>query len=331
MLSHPLQEALQIIQSPLREVESCITSQTKAFLEPVQEHIRYVCASTGKRLRPALALLSGGATGSINNNHINLGAALEFIHMASLVHDDIIDEADLRRGQATINTLHGNRLGIFVGDLLLTHAMRLVCLLPDRADASALAEAAEEVCLGESRQTQRRGDLSLSTADYLEIVRMKTAALFTAASAIGARLNKADPIKVKSLHQFGTCLGIAYQIYDDCLDITGNEADLGKSLGSDLHKGKLTLPMILLLQVSVGDRAQVEQLIKNGDPTSALRLTNLVITSGCFHQSIQVALEHVQAASHELLHLDKTPYLQGLQALCQYVHQRISQLDQVPT
>jgi octaprenyl-diphosphate synthase len=328
MHSHPLQEALQIIHEPLREVEASITSQTKAFAEPVQDYIHYVCASSGKRLRPALALLSGGATGNINEDHTKLGVALEYIHMASLVHDDIIDEANLRRGQATINTLHGSRLSVFVGNLLLTHAMRLVCQLPDRAGASTLAEAAEEVCLGESRQTQRRGDLSLSGPEYVEIVRMKTAALFAAASGIGARLSKAKPVQVRSLHRFGTCLGIAYQIYDDCLDIAGNEKDLGKSLGSDLRKGKLTLPMILLLEASGNKRLQVEGLIKNGGPTSALELTAMVRSSGCFQQSIQAALEQVQVASRELQHLDETPHRQGLQALCQYVYQRISQLNQ---
>jgi len=325
MTADPFQNILTIVQEPMQKVEQAITQQADFFTSPTQELIKYVCASSGKRLRPILALLAGGASGGINLQHITLSAVLELIHMASLVHDDIIDEAELRRDKATISALHGNHLGVFVGDLLLAHALRLTCRLSNRSAAQSIAQATAEVCRGEILQTQQRGSLTVSVEAYVDLIRLKTGGLFEAATGIGAMLSGAEPPAIQALRRFGSLLGIAYQIYDDCLDITGKEEEQGKTLGSDLRKGKLTLPMILLLQAT-SNRPKVEKLLQSGDGSSAIQLVHLIRQNGSLQSSIQAAADYVQAAMHEISSLQNSAYQQGLQSICLYVRQRVEQL-----
>ena len=216
--------------------------QARTFDPAVEGYVSYACESSGKRLRPALALLAGGATGEINSSHLDLAVVLELIHAATLVHDDIMDGADKRRGQPTANAKWGNAISVLLGDCLFAHALKLSTNFPNGEISRRMASAASDVCSGEIIQTQRRFDLKLSVADYFRIIEMKTAALFAAASELGAFINEASPEIISAMKTFGLRFGTAYQIYDDCLDLAGNEENAGKTLGTDLRKGKLTLP-----------------------------------------------------------------------------------------
>ena len=241
-------QAFDLIHSPLATVEERLRDQARSFDPAVEGYVAYVCGSGGKRLRPALSLLSAGATGKITGAHVDLAVILELIHIATLVHDDIMDGAELRRDQPTANAKWGNAITVLLGDCLFAHALRLSTHFSNSEISRRIADAAAEVCSGEIIQTQRRFDLKLSTGDYFHIIEMKTAALFSVACELGAALNEADRSVIGALKTFGTKLGVAYQIYDDILDLTGSEEETGKTLGTDLRKGKFTLPVLLMLQ-----------------------------------------------------------------------------------
>lgn len=241
-------QALELVNPHLYSVEQHIKAQARAFDPAVEGYVNYVCSKGGKRLRPALALLSGGATGKVISDHVDLAVIVELIHVATLVHDDIMDGADLRREQPTANAKWGNAISVLLGDCLFAHALRLATGFTNNEVCRRIADAAAEVCSGEIIQTQRQFDLKLSISDYYKIIEMKTAALFSVACELGAFLSEASPTVIESLKIFGAKVGTAYQIYDDLLDLAGSEDETGKTLGTDLQKGKFTLPVLLLLQ-----------------------------------------------------------------------------------
>lgn len=254
--------AVDLVAPQLAIVEERIQNQSRAFDEAIEGYVSYACGGAGKRLRPLVALLSGGATGGATGAHVDLAVILELIHIATLVHDDIMDGAELRRDRPTTNAKWGNALSVLLGDCLFAHALRLATQFEDQSISRRIADASSEVCTGEIIQTQRRFDLNLSEDDYLRIIEMKTAALFAVAGEIGAYLSGADDATTNALREFGRKFGIAYQIYDDCLDLFGNEADAGKTLGTDFEKGKLTLPLLVMLRQSEnGSRGALSEMI----------------------------------------------------------------------
>ncbi|MGA7905710.1 MAG: polyprenyl synthetase family protein, partial [Terrimicrobiaceae bacterium] len=241
-------QTLELINPHLYSVEERIRAQARAFDPAVEGYVSYVCEKGGKRLRPVLALLAGGASGQITSGHVDLAVIVEMMHVATLVHDDIMDGAELRRDQPTANAKWGSSISVLLGDCLFAHALRLATSFSNNAICRRIADAASEVCSGEIIQTQRRYDLKLSTTDYYRIIEMKTAALFAVACELGAFISEASPTVIGALRNFGLRIGTAYQIYDDCLDFAGTEEETGKTLGTDIRKGKFTLPVLLALQ-----------------------------------------------------------------------------------
>lgn len=314
-------KTFELINTHLYSVEERIRAQARAFDPAMEGYVDYVCGTSGKRLRPAMALLAGGATGKISSSHVDLAVVLELIHIATLVHDDIMDGADLRREQPTVNAKWGNSISVLLGDALLAHAMRLATNFSDTEVVRRIADAAAEVCTGEIIQTQRRFDLKLSVADYYKIVEMKTAALFAAASELGAFLSETTPQRIGALKQFGLKLGTAYQIYDDCLDLVGDEDEIGKTLGSDLRKGKLTLPLIFLLQSArrSGDHDRVSALLLGGDEVEADKITALLAERGAIAKTSQAADDLVKEALAALDPMDKNRFTDGLRGVALYL------------
>jgi len=319
-----IQAAFQLIKAPLSHVEERIRAQAKEFDPAVEGYVAYACESSGKRLRPALALLAGGATGEIGALQVELAVILELIHAATLVHDDIMDGADTRRGQPTPNAKWGNATSVLLGDCMFAHALRIATNFTDAAVTRAIADAAAEVCSGEIIQTQRRFDLTLTEADYFKIIEMKTAALFAVATQLGAELNGASPEVVAAMRNFGLKLGVAYQIYDDCLDIVGDESKAGKTLGSDLAKGKLTLPVLRLLQQSAEEeKIRWSQIILSGQGIG--ELVEATVKSGALRGAIDTARELLRSASEGLEVLPSNPYRDGLQDICKSVDRLLEQ------
>lgn len=268
---NPLNRAAAMVQSPLEEVSARITQQVRAFDPAIEGYVSYALDSNGKRLRPLVTLLSAGASGAVTPEHVDLAVIVELIHLATLVHDDIMDEAERRRNQPTLNARWGNALSVLLGDSLFAHALDLSTQFDGATVSRAIARATRDVCTGEIIQTQRRFDLHLAIDEYIRIIELKTATLFAVAAELAAKLNGVGAEEVCALKSFGQHLGAAYQIYDDCLDLSGRE--MGKTLGSDLRKGKMTLPMLhLLRKASAIEKERYCQLILEGDSAAVTRL-----------------------------------------------------------
>jgi len=305
--------ALALIQEPLKSVEREIQAQARAFDPAVEGYIAYAVASSGKRLRPALALLAGHATGGVRDEHRKLAVIIELIHLATLVHDDIMDGAELRRGQQTANAKWGNAISVLLGDCLFAHALKLATTFESAEVSREIAIAATEVCSGEIIQTQRRFDLKLRESEYFRIIEMKTAALFSVSARLGGVLAGATPEMISALDEYGRKLGTAYQIYDDCLDLAGDESRAGKTLGSDIRKGKLTLPILRLLNEKAnGHHPEICEMLLRGDEEDVGRLAAISMESGAMLEAVETARVMVREA---IAGLDVLPANAGTAAL----------------
>ena len=311
-----LKQTFELINSELYAVEERIRAQARAFDPAVEGYVAYTLETSGKRLRPALALLAGGATGDIGPSHFDLAVVVELIHAATLVHDDILDGADMRRGQPTASAKWGNALSVLLGDCLFAHALKLGSGFRSSEAMRRIAEAASEVCSGEIIQTQRRFDLKLSVPDYYRIIEMKTGALFAVATELGAFLNEATPSVIGAMRNFGLRFGTAFQIYDDVLDLAGDEAKAGKTLGSDLRKGKLTLPILHLLQRSEpAEREQICNVIVSGTDEQIAELVGRAVKSGAVRFAVTAARKMLRDAQAQLKVVAAGKYLDALKGL----------------
>ncbi len=309
---NPLAQVTALVQPQLNEVSARIERQAEAFDPAIEGYVSYAVQSSGKHLRPLLVLLSARACGPITNAHIDLAVIVELIHLATLVHDDIMDEAERRRNQPTLNARWGNALSVLLGDALFAHALDLSTRFDDPEISRAIARATRDVCTGEIIQTQRRFDLHLAVEEYFRIIELKTATLFSIAAELGAKLSNAPARGVDALAQFGRHLGAAYQIYDDCIDLAGHESACGKTLGTDLRKGKMTLPMLQLLRnASAIEKDRYCQLILEGDTASI----NLLLKTSCaraLEASVTAGIERLRQARK---HLEKLPPSRAVAAL----------------
>jgi octaprenyl-diphosphate synthase len=312
-----LKKAFEPVRQALETVEARIRAQAAAFDPSVEAYVAHAIQSHGKRLRPALALLAGGATGAIQTEHVQLAVIVELIHAATLVHDDVLDEASTRRSQPTANAQWGNSLAVLLGDSLFAHALKLASEFEDSQMCRKLAEAAREVCSGEVIQSKRRFDLQLSVADYYRILEMKTGALFAVATELGARLNHSSESTAQNLRAFGLRLGTAYQIYDDCLDIAGDESGAGKTLGTDLRRGKLTLPILHLLETSTPtERQQLESWILQRQEGPLRSLVEQAVETGAIRFAVATGRRLLKEASESLESLEPSPHRESLSSLC---------------
>ncbi len=311
---------IQLVKPELKKVSEFVEAQASCFDPEVADYMETVCHTKGKMLRPALTLLMAGATGGIKPEHLRLGALLEMVHMASLVHDDVIDEADKRRDEATANALWGNSLAVLLGDVLFSHAMVEGTQFGSIEFCRRLGATVRDVCQGEVAQSSRLYDLSMTREEYFEIIRKKPAALFSAATGGAAWISGVSPELEKSLYQLGDLLGVAYQIYDDCLDMVGDEDDAGKTLHTDASKGKLTLPIFNLLEC--GDRnveALLRVAIENHEGVDYSQFRDNPVYAEAIDIAIQVAHEKNEAAREILWLLPRTDYREALAELTFYL------------
>lgn len=315
-----------LIRKDLEVVEKSIRDQARAFDPAVEGYVSYVCQSSGKRIRPALALMAGGATGGKTEEHTRLSVILEMVHIASLVHDDIMDGAATRRGLPTAAAKWGSALSVLLGDALFAHALELATEFEDSQVCRSIARASRDVCSGEILQTQRRFDLNLSVPDYLRMIEMKTAALFAAAAGLGARLNGVPEHVEQALHSYGMKLGTVYQIYDDCLDLVGDETKAGKTLRTDLAKGKLTLPVLyLLMEATDAQKQKLNKMLLKGEPMDTTLLAGIADYEGAIEKAVAFAQGMLTEARAELLCLADTPYKTAFEDIATYLHSLLDQ------
>ena len=321
-----LAQVTRLVQPHLEEVETRISQQAAAFDPALEGYVVYAIGSRGKRLRPLLSLLAGGATGKINSNHVDLAVIVELIHIATLVHDDVMDEAERRRAQPTANARWGNSLSVLLGDCLFAHALTLSTNFENSGIGRAIARTAATVCPGEMIQTQRRFDLNLTVQDYLRIVEMKTGSLFSTAAELAAVLSEAEPNVIETFKNFGIQVGTAYQIYDDCVDLAGSESVTGKTLGTDLRKGKFTLPVLIFLgSASEFERERCCQLVLEEQIEEMIELLKNGANDGALNESIAAGSDLIREAQCTLDAIASNPYADALfslgDALCEMFDQ----------
>jgi octaprenyl-diphosphate synthase len=285
----------------LAEVGKAFERQLASDLPPVNTLCRHVERYRGKMLRPTMVFLCGQAFGPVGERHVIVAATCEMIHMATLVHDDVLDEAEVRRKGHTVNHLRGNEVAVMLGDYLISNAFHLCSRAGDPALNLRLGEVTNTLCEGELVQLSHREDMSLDERTYFEIVRRKTAVLIGACCELGAQLSGAPADAVAALRRFGEGIGVAFQIQDDLLDLEGRQDVVGKSLGRDLEKGKLTLPVIIHLAQASGEvRERTIEAIRARDGVALLaELT----ASGSLAAARSRAVELVAGARTELRHV----------------------------
>lgn len=312
----------------LESVRSFLSEQIDLFEPEVAEGARYALSASGKQLRPVLVALGAQAVGPLTPQHAAAAAIVELVHLATLVHDDVIDAAGVRRQRPTVAARYGNRTAVLLGDCLFAHALQLAASFPTTDVCSAVSAATRAVCSGEILQTLRQGRLDQPLDEYFRVIRLKTAELFALACDLGAFLADASPAQRAALKRFGIAFGTAYQVFDDCLDVFGNEVSAGKTLGTDFASGKVTLPLLLAHQnASPADRTRLENLLsnrRNGAHTQNLRAILDQYDAGTRAQA--VVASYLDAAREALRPIESAPGTAALAALTQYLGVQVARL-----
>lgn len=323
--SHPdvrptLARLLAPIAEDLAEVERRLQRELRhpdAFIDELAQHSFRL---GGKRLRPALLLLSARAVGNVTDEHRTLAAVVEMVHTATLIHDDVLDEAEVRRHRDTVNARWSNQTSVLLGDYLFTHAFYLASTLETTFGCRAIGEATNAVCEGELQQTAASGDFWLAREAYFAIIEAKTAELCACCCRLGAHYAQGDAESVERLTTFGRRLGVAFQIVDDLLDLDGEEQTTGKSLGTDLAHRKMTLPLILLRdQLSPAESARLRGMFEEPDAGHAALLADWLEESGAMRDARRVAEEIAEGAATELRALPDSLARRTLDDLARFV------------
>ena len=281
-----------LIADDMKAVDAVIRARLHSEVVLVRQVAEYIIAGGGKRMRPALVLLAAGALGYQGKQHHELAAVVEFIHTATLLHDDVVDESALRRGRDTANALFGNAASVLVGDFLYSRAFQMMVGVGSMRIMEVLADATNVIAEGEVMQLMNCHNADTGIDDYLRVIRFKTAKLFQAAARLGGILGKANPDLEEGLARYGMHLGTAFQLIDDVLDYSGEEVDTGKHLGDDLAEGKPTLPLIHVLKHGTPAQAAcVRKAIEDGGRDSFTEVLAAVRATG----ALDAAREHARA------------------------------------
>src|SRR5438132_5142864 len=324
---HSWKQIVEPVEPFLEAVARRLAEQVQTFDPESASYGQYTLTNQGKQLRPALVALSAGSVGQPNGNLITVAVIIEMVHLATLVHDDVMDEAVLRRQRPTLAANWGNQISVLLGDCLFAHALKLAASFPTTEICRSVSAATKTVCAGESLQTHRQRRLQLSREEYFKVLEMKTAELFALSCDLGAWLCGAAPTERAALRRFGLALGTAYQIYDDCLDLFGAETLVGKSLGTDLANGKLTLPVLLALERSVGvDRAELQKLIEQWEGGNLAPVVGLLDKYEALDGSCGVIHQFLERARLCLASLPETESRLALIALTGFLEQQTSAL-----
>ncbi len=297
-----------------------LEKQVREFDPALAPYAEYALTGQGKQLRPVLVALSAGAVGKLNDSHVTVAVIIEMVHLATLVHDDVMDEAEVRRGRLTLGAKWGNEVAVLFGDCLFAQALKLAASFPTPEICRAVSMATNTVCSGEILQTRQRRNFQFSQAEYFKVLEMKTAELFALSCDLGACLSGASAAQRTTLRKFGTALGTAYQIYDDCLDLFGSEAAAGKSLGTDLAKGKLTLPVLKFWErASAKEKSRVQELVANWEPQHLAETLEFLAKHDALNESIEVIHQYLNQARELLKELPEAANLSGLGGLTQFL------------
>jgi len=315
-----------LIRPELAEVEQALVDASESEVEVLREAARHILGAGGKRVRPQMTLLATLAAGGSAARAVPLAAACELVHTATLVHDDIVDESDSRRGRMAVQFYFGNSASVLMGDYLVVRAFGLVARDPDRRLWGVLVDTIARMCEGEVLQICVKGDTAIGVDVYETIIECKTALLMAACARLGALIGECGPEAVEALGDFGYHTGMAFQIQDDILDFTGDQHTLGKPVGGDLREGKVTLPVIYALQdARPPAREELLRLYDKQGPLSSAdirRVTDIVADSGGFDRAARHARDYIQRAKQGLSRLSPSPARDALEVLADQIVDR---------
>jgi octaprenyl-diphosphate synthase len=321
-----MEAALALIGEDLKNVELQFKKDLQSDVPLIRKVGEYVLSSGGKRIRPALLLLAARLCGYQGARHVPLASVIEFIHTATLLHDDVVDNANLRRGLASANTLWGNEASVLVGDFLFSKSFSLMVADGDLNILRVLSAATTIIAEGEVLQLISTSDLDLTEERYIEVVKCKTAILLSAACQAGAILGGATPDREEALREFGMSLGIAFQLMDDTLDYVASEQQFGKSIGHDLEEGKITLPLIhTLSRCTPAERDRIGEVVDKEvmEKDDFQAVFDLVHRYGGIEAAVARAREYISSAKACLAAFEETPEKSALISLSDYVVTRV--------
>ncbi len=315
--------ALTLIADDMKAMDLVIQRRLQSEVPLVSQVSGYIIAAGGKRLRPGLLLLMCGALGFTGEQRLNLAAVVEFIHTATLLHDDVVDESTLRRGRATANDVFGNPASVLVGDFLYSRAFQMMVEAGDMRVMQTLSEATNVIAEGEVLQLVNMHDASLSEETYLRVIRSKTAKLFEASARLAALLAKASPEVEHSCAEYGQALGTAFQVIDDVLDYDGDVSVMGKNLGDDLREGKATLPLIIAMQRATRvERETISRAIEAGTTTEMPQIIEIVKSTGALEATRLAAAVEARRALAALHNIKHNSYRSALEQLASQLLER---------
>lgn len=312
------------LEHDLGRVNQVINRAVESEVSLISQIGHYITSAGGKRLRPILTILAGKSLGYDGEKLYELAAMVEFIHTSTLLHDDVVDESQLRRGRATANHLFGNAAAVLVGDFLYTRAFQLMVDSGSLKVLQVMADATNIIAEGEVMQLMNIGNVDITETQYLQVIQYKTAKLFEAAAQVGAILAGANAEQEQALKDFGMYLGTAFQIVDDILDYSGESKQIGKNVGDDLAEGKPTLPLIYLIQQGSAEVAQsVRYALQHADRNSFEKIQQYVINSNALAYCKQQATQAVQQAVACLVRLPESEVTLAMRALAELSVERV--------
>ena len=301
----------------MREVDAVIQRRLASDVALINQISHYIISAGGKRIRPMLVLLFANALGFRGHERFDLAATVEFIHTATLLHDDVVDESALRRGRETANALFGNAASVLVGDFLYSRAFQMMVSVNRLRVLDVLADATNVIAEGEVLQLMNMHDPDLAVEDYLKVIRFKTAKLFEASARLGAVLAEASPEVEDACASYGRSLGTAFQLVDDLLDYEGSTSQLGKNVGDDLREGKPTLPLLIAMErASPAERLMIRHAIEQGEVTRLPEIVDIVRRTGAIEATRDAARAEADKARASLAAFAATPYREALLEFC---------------
>jgi octaprenyl-diphosphate synthase len=309
----------QLLAEDMKAVDAVIRRRLRSDVALINQVAEYIIGAGGKRMRPALVLLAAGAFGHRSGERHELAAIVEFIHTATLLHDDVVDESDLRRGRETANTLFGNAASVLVGDFLYSRAFQMMVSVNDMRVMAVLSDTTNRIAEGEVLQLLNSHDADTDEARYFTVIRYKTAELFQAAARLGSIIAGANPLQEEALASYGLKLGLAFQLIDDVLDYSGDSEQTGKNVGDDLAQGKVTLPLIQAMSAAQeNDRRLIRDAIKQGGRSALHEIARIVKETGALDYVKQRALVEAEAAKAEIVAIPNSNYKECLINLCEF-------------
>ena len=314
-----IQSIYSLIKDDMAAVDSMIQSRLQSDVVLINQLGHYIINSGGKRLRPALAILCARACGYQGNNHINLATIIEFIHTATLLHDDVVDNSDMRRGRETANSLWGNEASVLVGDFLYTRSFEMMVEMDSMRLMKILSHTTNVIAEGEVLQLLNCNDADTTETRYLEVIHHKTAKLFEAAGLLGAVINQSNAEVEQAMALYAMHLGSAFQLVDDLLDYSESSDTIGKNIGDDLAEGKPTLPLIFAMQHGTTEQAQIiREAIENGQRDKINEIIEIIRITGAIDYTSKAAENEVAQAKQALSILTDSPYKEALASLADF-------------